>query len=393
MSSQTGEFPGSNRSLVGVLGDLYRSRGLLLGLVAALVGLVIMLLAPSSVVEVVTENGQLTISDGGKGFWAQIQLDDVGTAIFQVGITLVLFQVLLNQVAEDRFVENVRAVLGQQQSAVKLAVAQSLAAGEHVESLRLAPAELDLVIENAARLRSGDPELGKVIARKLRTGVFESGETWRNLVVRAEILELIPAGTDGRSHDYYEVYFHFSYYTTNVTRTRFSFRVAGWQGTTSYDKALRSADLGAAWRLPSTGEFDHDWTNGFQPLNASFGGREVEFIRNETEQEFVCHIPADEFEDDSAILVQYSFSAKVLADGNLLSFEVPKPTFGATYSVNVAVPDIARIRALDYFGATRPASITYTPSLDTVRVVTIGVDDWVLPKAGAILVWTRTPQP
>ncbi|GAA0963090.1 hypothetical protein [Actinocorallia libanotica] len=389
MSAHTDEYSGPTRTMVSLLGDLYRSRGLLLGLVATLVGLVIMLIAPNDSVGVVAENGRLVISEEGRGFWARIQLDDVGTAIFQVGVTLTLFQVLLNQVAEDRFVENVRAVLGQQQSAVKLAVAQSLAAADHIESLRLAPAELDLVIENAARLRSGDPELGKVIARKLRTGVFESGETWRNLVVRAEILELVRAGTDGREHDYYVVYFHFSYHTTNITRTRFAFRVAGWQGGGSYDKTLRSPDLGAAWRLPSTGEFDDDWANGFQLLSASFGGREVEFTCNETEQEFVCHIPADEFEGESAILVQYSFSAKVLADGNLLSFEVPKPTFGATYSVNVAVPDIKRIRALDYFGATRPASINYTPSLETTRVVTVGVDDWILPKAGLVLVWRR----
>lgn len=110
---------------------------------------------------------------------------------------------------------------------------------------------------------------------------------------------------------------------------------------------------------------------------------------NEAEREFFVHVPVDEFEDAESIRVQYSFMAKVRADGNLLSFEVPRPTFGANYSVSLGVNDIESIRALDYFGATRPASIDYSPGLATTRVVSVSIDDWILPKAGMVLVWKR----
>lgn len=381
----------SNRSLAATLGDLYRSRGLLLGLLCTLVGVLLIVIAPDAATHVTVKGSELVVGGSGESWLARFRVGDIGAAVFQVGITLTVFQVLLNQVAEDRFIEHVRDVLGEQQGEVKLAVAQSLAAADHIESLRLSPSELDQVIENAARLRSGDPELGRVISRKLRTGVFESDEIWRNLVVRTELLDIVPAGEHGLDHDYYEVYFDFSYHTTNVSRTRFAFRVARWQD--EYDRNLRAPDMGAVWRLPSTGGFDDRWSDGFKLISASFGGRSVECVKNETEREYVCHIPADEFEDSPTILVQYCFSAKVLADGNLLTFEVPKPTFGATYSVGVTVSDIERIRALDYFGATRPASINYAPSLQHTRVVSISVDDWILPKAGAVVVWKRrTPQ-
>lgn len=375
------------RNLVGTLGDLYRSRGLLLGLIATLIGFLLIVLAPSEAAQVTVEGGRLVVEDGSQSLWARFRIADIGAAVFQVGITLTIFQVLLNQIAEDRFVEHVRQILDEQQDDVTHAVVKSMAAGTHIVDLRLSPAELDHVIENASRLRSGDAELGKVIARKLRTGVFESSEIWRNLVVRSEILELQRATDHGREHDYYNLYFQFAYYTTNVRRSRFAFRVLRFG---DYDEALRAEDVGAVWRLPSTGEFDDDtWGDAFTLNALSFGGRPVEFVRSDVEREFVGHIPTEEFDDTTSIWVQYSFTAKVLADGNLLSFEVPKPTFGATYSISIGAPDIERLRALDYFGATKPASIDYAPDMNHTRVVSISIDDWILPKAGVVVVWKR----
>jgi hypothetical protein len=377
----------SRRTLSGTLFDLYRSRGLLLGLLATAIGLLLILLAPSTNPTIATApNGTLTISTP-TSLWSTLRIYDIGVAIFQAGVTIAIFQVLLNQVAEDRFVEMVRAALLQQEEGVRTAVAQSLAAGSRLEALQLAPDELDRVIENAARLRSGSAELGNVISRKLRTNVFESDERWRNLVVRAEMFGLDKAEVSGRQYDYYDVFFQFGYHTTDVKRTRFTFKVGGWQE--DYDRLLRARDMGVVWRLPSTGEFDDHWNEAFVLLSVNFGGQQVQFQRNDVEREYVAFPPAEEFADRTDVFVQYSFNAKVLADGNLLSFEVPKPTFSATYSISVSVPDIARIRALDYFGLTRPASVEYAPSLQDTRFIAISVDDWVLPKAGAVVVWKR----
>ncbi|WP_202125043.1 hypothetical protein [Actinomadura physcomitrii] len=214
----------------------------------------------------------------------QTAIADVGVAIFQVGITLTLFQVLLlNQIAEDRFVEHARSVPDEQQEDVKLAVAQSMAESEKVETLRLSPKELDHVIETASRLRSGNLLRGVLPVRLLH---------------------------DQRAQD--------------------AFRLPCRQMEGRVRRGVEGAGHGRGLAAPLTGEFD-DWSNGFTFIDATFGGQPV------------------------------SFSAKVLANGNLLSFEVPKPTFGATYSISVAVPGIERIRALDYFGAPRPASISYAP--------------------------------
>ena len=183
----------------------------------------------------------------------------------------------------------VRATLHQQEDRVRTAVAQSLAAGARLEALNLAPAELDRVIENATRLRSGSPELGAVIARKLRTNVFDSQEMWRNLVVRAEIFGLDRAADSGRRFDYYDVFFQFGYHTTNVKRTRFTFKVGGWRE--DYDRLLRAPDMGVVWRLPSTGEFDHEWNMSFSLLSVNFGGQPVQFQKNEPEREYVAFPP------------------------------------------------------------------------------------------------------
>lgn len=344
------------------------------------------MLSPPNTTQLAVEGGRLIVDGGSDSLWTRFRIADIGVAVFQVGITLTIFQVLLNQIAEDRFVEHVREVIDEQQDEVAHAVVRSLSAGAHLADLRLSPTELDTVIENASRLRSGDAELGKVIARKLRAGVFETNEIWRSLVVRAEVLELERAADHDRAHDYFTVYFQFGYHTTNVRRSRFAFRVLRFD---EYDEALRAEEVGAVWRLPSTGELDDAWTDGFTLHGASFGSRTVNFARSDVEREFVGHIPVEEFEDSDSIRVQYSFTAKVLADGNLLSFEVPKPTFGATYSVSVAVPDIERVRALDYFGATRPASIDYAPDMDRTRLVSVSIDDWILPKAGFVVVWKR----
>ncbi|MER7165314.1 hypothetical protein ABT336_04435 [Micromonospora sp. NPDC000207] len=377
----------SRRSLTGALSDLYRSRGLLLGFLATALGLLCILVASPADPTITTgPDGTLTISTPDT-LWSSLRIYDVGVAVFQAGLTITIFQVLLNQVAEDRFVEMVRGALVQQEDGVRTAVAQSLAAGSRLESLRLAPDELDRVIENAARLRSGSAELGTVISRKLRSNVFESDERWRNLVVRAEIFGLDEAKSSGRQHDYYDVFLQFGYHTTDVARTRFTFKVGGWQD--DYDRLLRARDMGVVWRLPSTGEFDERWDEAFTLLSVNFGGQQVQFQRNDVEREYVAFPPAEEFADRSDVFVQYSFRAKVLADGNLLSFEVPKPTFSATYSISVSVPDIARIRALDFFGLTRPASVEYAPSLQDTRFIAISVDDWILPKAGAAVVWKR----
>lgn len=377
----------SRRTLSGTLSDLYRSRGLLLGVLASALGLLLILLAPSESATITTGPDGAPVIATPTSLWSQLRVYDIGVAIFQAGITITIFQVMLNQVAEDRFVEMVRDALVRQEDGVRTAVAQSLAAGSRLEALKLAPDELDRVIENAARLRSGNPELGNVISRKLRTNVFDSTEQWRNLVVRAELFGLDKAEHSGRQHDYYDVFFQFGYHTTDVKRTRFTFKVGTWQE--DYDRLLRAPDMGVAWRLPSTGEFDDRWSEAFSLLSVNFGGQQVQFQKNDVEREYVAFPPADEFTDRTDVFVQYSFNAKVLADGNLISFEVPKPTFSATYSISVSVPDIARIRALDYFGLTRPASVEYAPSLQETRFIAISVDDWILPKAGAVVVWKR----
>ena len=379
------------RSLSSVLGELYRSRGLLLGILSIVVGLLLILLAPSPNPTIVTDShGQLTILVPST-IWTKLRIYDIGVAIFQTGLVIAIFQVMLNQVAEDRFVERVQSTMRDHEDVVRSAVASSLVASSHIEELNLAPSELDRVIENAARLRSGSPELGAVIARKLRNNVFESQEMWRNLVVRAEVFGLERASQSGKTYDYYDVYFQFGYHTTNVKRTRFAFKVGGWQE--DYDRLLRAPDMGVVWRLPSTGEYDNDWDSAFSLLGVNFGGQQVTFQRNDVEREYVAFPPAEEFADRPDVFVQYSFNAKVLADGNLISFEVPKPTFSATYSVSVSVDDIERVRALDYFGLTRPASIEYAPSLQSTRFVAISVDDWILPKAGAVVVWKRRANP
>ena len=352
-----------------------------------MIGLLMILLPPSQSQTITAgQGGTFTISSP-QSIWTALRVYDIGVAIFQAGLTITIFQVLLNQVSEDRFVEMVRVVLTQQESQVRDAVAQSLAAGSRLEAMKLAPDELDRVIENAARLRSGSAELGNVISRKLKSNVFESEERWRNLVVRAEIFALDKASAGGRQNDYYDVFFQFGYYTSDTKRTRFTFKVGGWRD--DYDRLLRARDMGVVWRLPSTGEFDNSWSEAFTLLNVNFAGQPVTFQKNEAEREYVAFPPADEFADRDDVFVQYSFNAKVLANGNLLSFEVPKPTFSATYSISVSVPDIERLRALDYFGLTRPASIEYAPSLDDTRFIAISVDDWILPKAGAVVVWKR----
>ncbi|QDN77360.1 hypothetical protein FNV64_18735 [Streptomyces sp. S1A1-7] len=388
MAAPTGPAPGSRRTLGGALTDLYRSRGLLLGLLAVAVGIILMITMPQETVYIVRDaHGQYVINKSADTLQSRLHLFDIGNAIFQTGLVIVLFQVLLNQIADDRFVEQVRSVMDTERELVREAVVRSMAVGRHINSLELSPAELDRVIESAVRLRSGSSELGSVVARKLRLGVFDSEEIWHNLVVRAEILELERATPGGREHDYYGVYFQFGYHTNNTRRTRFSFKVATWGE--EYDRTLRAHDLGGVWRLPSSGEFDTDWADGFSLTSVSFAGRSVPVGVNEAEREFFVHVPVDEFEDAESIRVQYSFMAKVRADGNLLSFEVPRPTFGANYSVSLGVNDIESIRALDYFGATRPASIDYSPGLATTRVVSVSIDDWILPKAGMVLVWKR----
>jgi hypothetical protein len=378
---------GKKRTLTGVLGELYRSRGLLLGALAITLGMLLMLTAPSDVPLVTNDpDGRIRI-EATTGVLDIFHLYDVGVALFQTGLVITIFQVLLNQIADDRFVEQVGQALESRERFVEMAVARSLAVGENLEHLHLSSAELDRVIENASRLRSGSEELGKVISRKLRTGVFESKEIWRNLVVRADIVSLESADETGRSHDYYSVYFQFGYHTTNTKRTRFTVAVARWQE--EYDRVLRSPEFGAAWRLPSTGEFDDDWTAAFSLSQVAFAGRSVTFHRDDVDRGYVAHVPIEDFADRDETFVQFSFQALVLADGNLLSFEVPHPTYGATYSVSVGVDDIERIRGLDYFGLTRPASIDYVPDLQAPRILSVCVDDWILPRAGLVVVWKR----
>ena len=325
-TSQTPSASGRpGRSLASTLTDLYRSRGLLLGLLSVAVGIILIVAAPDDTITVTPGPGGQLVVGGQRGFLSRLQLADVGAAIFQAGLTITLFQVLLNQVAEDRFVEQVREALSERERAVQHAVVGSLAAGERLRDLKLAPDELDR--------------------------------------------------------------FQFGYRTNNVKKTRFAFRIARWQD--EYDKYLRDPASGAVWRLPSSGEFDEEWASGFTLHSLTFSGRPVGFQRNDAEREYVGAVPVDEFEDRSDVFVQYSFTAKVLADGNLLSFEVPRPTFSATYSVSIAVDDIERIRALDYFGSTRPASVEYSPSLEATRFVGVSVDDWILPKAGMVVIWKR----
>lgn len=379
----------SKRSLSSTLTDLYQSRGLLLGLLATLIGLIFIIITPASAQQLQQDSaGKLFLIES-DSVLLRLHIDDIGSALFQAGLTIALFQVLLNRIAEDRFAERVDLSLGEHEKTIRLAVGKSLAVSDSINHLQLSPEELEKVIVNAVRLRTKNSELGIVIGRKLRSGVFEARETWRNLTVRADIFALEQKAISGKQFDYYDVYYQFGYHTTNTSRSRFALKVARWRD--EYDKYLRDEELGAVWRLPSTGEFDDDWQAGFTLVDVSYGGVHLDFQVNEVEREYITHLPVEDVHDRDDILVQYTFNAKILCDGNLMSFEVPRPTFSATYSISIGVNDIERVRAFDYFGLTRPASIGYSPTLNNVRNISISVDDWILPKAGALIVWKRKP--
>ena len=98
--------PRPRRSLVGTLGDLYRSRGLLLGLLATAIGIVLIVLSPTANPTIVTgSDGQLVVTEV-SNLWTKLRIYDIGVAVFRTGLIISIFQVMLNQIADDRFIES-----------------------------------------------------------------------------------------------------------------------------------------------------------------------------------------------------------------------------------------------------------------------------------------------
>jgi hypothetical protein len=108
MTDPTGK---PRRNLTSALTDLYQSRGLLLGLLATTIGLVLIVLTPPTVTQISQDAAGRFVVSTAANLFTRLHIDDIGVAVFQAGLTITLFQVLLNRIAEDRFAERVELSL------------------------------------------------------------------------------------------------------------------------------------------------------------------------------------------------------------------------------------------------------------------------------------------
>lgn len=341
---------------------LYKTKFVLVSLIATVVGAVLMVVA-------------------GWPDWQSFAAL-IGGALFTVGVVLVGFQYIGNEDADRLADERTNKAVAAAAPAFVASVIHAIADTPGEILSVTAPHVVDRVIENSMSVRLGDQGLAHDVYTDLYEQVVHSNERWSDVHVDATLTPWADKASIGIE----------PMFTATVKwefRTRPSsqyVRLACVSDLDDYKSLSRDPTMAETWFFKPTSGLDGASAEAFELLQVTVDGA-VRPNRRSTRRsaQFFTAELGDVVDRDVAI--SYTYRALVRQHGHLLRIEPARPSRGISVRFDYAGCGLKFVNTLDYIAGASPARVDELPSTDPAPYVQVSYDSWIFPKSAVAFVW------
>lgn len=361
---------------------LYKARVQLIAVAAALVGLVLV----------------LAYAAADAPDWLHVwPVEEIGRALFDVGLVAVVFEYILRTDGDDRATERLDAALDRKMPALldeaivrnaSALTTATLAAftGDDAALRMLAPSVVREIAVNALGVLVNDPELGRTVVAETVEQVAAAPEIWRDVAVLVDIDPWADGPVSGPD-SMFAVTLRCDY---RVIPSR---PVLRFTCTTDHD--LYVANSGdetnaSSWYVDSVAPVEVTSPAMFVVLKASVDGHpaRIERVCGERSQTYTVTLPESAM-SGAEVVLSYAYRVLVRRNAHQLCIDLARPTKGFSATVTYGHAGIYSLFAKDYLpSATSPTRVMPTPAEVSVRAVTVQRDGWIRPGDGVAVVWT-----
>lgn len=356
-----------------LLDQLYKLKLLFAGLVTALIGVAILLLA------------KFIATTPALSWFANLPIGELGAGLLSAGVIAVIFEFYARQEADERATERFRHAIRQEASAVRDAVLDSFAfKPEQLKDIASADT-LDRIATNAIGLRLGDQALAADAYADLREQVIRSPERWRDVDVSVS-LSPWDAGPAAGKGSMLVATVRWEYTVRPASATM---RFACVSDFAEYRELLRDPTVASAWHFDHSAGLDLDAASPevFTLLQLSVNGHDKKIRRSTRTGSQLATVNLGQEVTDSEVTISYTYRVLVQRHGHLLYLDLPRPSKGVHVQLDYAHTGIRRVNVLDYFASPDASRIEQSPATAPAKTIDVRFDGQTFPRAGVAFVW------
>lgn len=343
---------------------LYKTKFVLVSLIATVVGAALMLAA-------------------GWPSW-QLTASLIGGALFTSGVIVIAFQYVGNEDAEQEAKRQFRAAIRDEAPAIRQTVVDAMAYAPQEVLEVTAPEVLDRVVENSLAQRLGNPELASGVFADLKAQILRSPEVWHDLRISAVLTPWASAGA-ASSVPMFIATFRYEFHVTNPART---LRFACVSDQTEYRELQADPDVAEVWWFEPKADLDAASPESFELTELMVSGRPQKIRRTtRTGAQHYSVRMSPEVDTAGDVAVSFTYRGLVQQHGHLLRVDLIKPAHGVSIGLNYGGTGIRYVNVIDYIASASRPAISQTAASDPSPTASVTFDGWVLPKSGVAFVW------
>lgn len=319
--------------------------------------------------------GQSVLSDAAVNF---------GYALLTTALVAFIFEYLDRKYGEQRTKEGLREAVRAEAPAIRDAVLDSLAFDAETLKGVTSDEQLDHIAMNALALRLQDEQLARGLYIDVRDQVINAPERWHDVQIAASLAPWANGPVTGKGSMFVAT-IRWEY---KVKPAMSTMRFACVADAGEYRELLRDSGVTSAWHFDTSGGIDPASPEVFELVAFSVDGKERKIRRTKRPGAQMSVVDlGDEVGADQEVTVAYTYRVLAQRNSHLLYLDLPRPTKGLHVQLDYAHAGIRRMNTVDFFSSSQESRVEQPRTADDTKVVNIGHDGWMLPRAGVVFSW------
>jgi hypothetical protein len=351
---------------------LYRTRLVLIAVLASLAGIGLVVLAH-------------WLKARHVGNWlSDFLLTSSGGALFTTGLVAVGFEYVNNVDAEERGTERLRAVLEESAPVIRDSVVDGFAFAPKSLTAVASPETLDRIVKNTLGIRLGDAELAADAYGDLQKQVIGARQRWYDAHASVALAPWDQEPASGHGSMFVATITWEYRFTPTIPVLRFSCV----SDLDTYRELSIDPTSVAAWYFQPINGLTGASPEAFKLVSVTVDGKPLP-IRRSTRKDSQLYTVSlgDRVRDGRPVSLAYTYRALVQQHGHVLHLDLTQPTKDFTAEVWYGDCGIRYMNVLDYLSGPRQPRITRLNATEPSPSVQVAYPGWTFPKGGVALVW------
>ncbi|MFI6401479.1 hypothetical protein [Streptomyces sp. NPDC050548] len=352
---------------------LYRTRLVLIAVLASLAGIVVVLLGH-------------WLQAHHVGNWLSDDLvPNAGLALFTTGLIAIFFEYVNNVDAEERGTERLRSVVEESAPVIRDSVVEGFAFAPDSLTAVSSPETLDRIVENTLAIRLGDKELAADASRDLRQQIIGARQRWYDARASVALAPWTEGPDTGREAMFVAtIRWEYSFTPSNPV-----FRFSCVSDLESYRDLLSDPTSAAEWYFPTVGKLNAASPEVFELVELTVDGKPQKVRRGVRKegQSYTVNLGDVVVERSQRVRIAYTYRVLMQRHGHLLHLDLAQPTKDFSAEISYGDCGIWRMNVVDYLSGPRQPRVAELAASDPSPSVQISYPGWTFPKGGVVCSW------